>query len=458
MKIAHFSDLHYSPGNLEEADRCFSHAVGEAIAREAVVAVISGDSTDHRLDAHAPALNALARQVHRLAQAMPVLMLQGTFTHEPPGTLDNFALMGARYPVAIADRVCQVALYDGNFWFSRGPVFAEEEVRHHLECEPQAIFTCLPTMNKADLALRVGSLAAATDLADALAGFLAAAGRINVAFRAAGVPTIGVSHGTVNGCQTEHGVTMAGFDHEFSLSALFAAECSAFMLGHIHKFQMWEREGRMVGYPGSIGRFHYGELGDKGFLSWDISASDARAALIPTPSREMVSVAFDGPPNAAELEVLAAASAGKFVRIRWQIDEEHKQLVDRKAIEAMFSTAAGLKLEPRVLPVMRSRAEGISTAPTVDAKLTRWCELADVDAVPLVDRLQLLENGEPDAIADSILARLAGGGAPTGDHPCPSGAAPGALPTAATATGTTGSDVPEAADEPSWLTGDLFAA
>jgi exonuclease SbcD len=211
------------------------------------VAVISGDSTDHRLDAHAPALNSLATQVHRLAQAMPVLMLQGTFSHEPPGTLDNFALMGARYPVAIADRVCQVALYNGNFWFSRGPVFDEDEVQHHLCSEPEAVFTCLPTMNKAELALRVGSLAASTDFADTLVGFLAAAGRINAAFRTVGVPTIGVSHGTVNGCQTEHGVTMAGFDHEFSLSALFGAECSAFMLGHIHKYQTWEREGASWG-------------------------------------------------------------------------------------------------------------------------------------------------------------------------------------------------------------------
>ncbi|KVF25210.1 DNA repair exonuclease [Burkholderia vietnamiensis] len=454
MKIAHFSDLHYSPGNLDEADRCFSHAVGDAIAREALVAVISGDSTDHRLDAHAPALNALATRVHHLAQAMPVLMLQGTFSHEPPGTLDNFALMGARYPVAIADRVCQVALYDGNFWFSRGPVFDDDEVRHHLDCEPEVIFTCLPTMNKADLVLRVGALAASTDLADTLAGFLCAAGRINAAFRAAGVPTVGVSHGTVNGCQTEHGVTMAGFDHEFGLGALFAAECSAFMLGHIHKYQTWEREGRLVGYPGSIGRFHYGELGDKGYLLWEVSASDARAVLVPTPSREMVYVAFDGPPDTNELEALAAASAGKFVRIRWQIDEEHKQLVDRKAIEAMFSAAAGLKLEPRVLPVMRSRAEGISTAPTVDAKLTRWCELSDVDAVPLVDRLQLLETGDPDAITESILARLAGDSASTIDKPCPSAVTPIPMPM----TGAASDDAVATADEPSWLTDDLFAA
>ena len=455
MKIAHFSDLHYSPGNLDEADRCFSHAVGDAIAREATAAVISGDSTDHRLDAHAPALNALATRVHRLAQAMPVLMLQGTFSHEPPGTLDNFALMGARYPVAIADRVCQVALYDGNFWFSRGPVFDDDEVGHHLDCEPEAIFTCLPTMNKADMALRVGALVASTDLADTLAGFLTAAGRNNAAFRAAGVPTVGVSHGTVNGCQTEHGVTMAGFDHEFSLGALFAAECSAFMLGHIHKHQTWERDGRLVGYPGSIGRFHYGELGDKGYLSWEVSAADARAMLIPTPSREMVSVAFDGPPDTNELEALAAASAGKFVRIRWQIDEEHKQLVDRKAIEAMFSAAAGVKLEPRVLPVMRSRAEGISTAPTIDAKLTRWCELADVDAVPLVDRLQLLEIGESDAIAQSILARLAATGGPVGVQ---SGPPEVASVLSLDTSGTGSSHAPPSAGESAWLNDDLFAA
>ncbi|PCE30328.1 metallophosphoesterase family protein [Burkholderia ubonensis] len=455
MKIAHFSDLHYSPGNLDEADRCFSYAVETAIARQADVAVISGDSTDHRLDAHSPALHALAKQVHRLAQAMPVLMLQGTFSHEPPGTLDNFALMGARHPVMIADRACQVALFDGEFRISRGSVFEVNEIPNSVECSPDAIFTCLPTLNKADLALRVGALAASTDLADSLAGFLSAAGRINTTAREAGVPTVGVSHGTVNGCETEHGVTMAGFDHEFSLDALFAAECSAFMLGHIHKCQTWEREGRVVGYPGSIGRFHYGELGDKGYLSWDVSASDAHAVLVPTPSREMVSVAFDGPPDTNELEALAAASAGKFVRIRWQIDEEHKQLVDRKAIEAMFSTAAGVKLEPRVLPVMRSRAEGISTAPSVEAKLTRWCELADVDAVPLVDRLQQLETGDPESLAQSILARLAGIDEPAGDQTGPPEVA---SVVSLTTTTTSGSDAPADAGEPSWLTDDLFAA
>ena len=43
LRVAHFSDLHYGPKNLAEADRCFATAIDEAIARQAQVAVISGE-------------------------------------------------------------------------------------------------------------------------------------------------------------------------------------------------------------------------------------------------------------------------------------------------------------------------------------------------------------------------------------------------------------------------------
>ncbi|SDR54948.1 exonuclease SbcD [Paraburkholderia fungorum] len=406
LKVAHFSDLHYSPENLAESDRCFSFAVGDAIERKAEVAVISGDATDHRLDAHAPSLNALATQVHRLAAEMPVLMLQGTFSHEPPGTLDNFALMGATHPVHIADRVSQVALIGGRFLASDGPLFSPEVLRDIIALQPQAVFTCLPTVNKGQLAVSVGALAAGTELGDVLAAYLAAAGRVNAGLREAGIPTIGVSHGTVNGCTTEHGVTMAGFDHEFSLGALFDAQCSAFMLGHIHKEQFWTREGRRIAYPGSIGRFHYGEEGEKGYLLWGVYAEEADSLPVSTPSRQMISIDFDGPPDMKKLQEIANGAGDKFVRVRWQIDEEHRQLVDREAIAAMFTGAAALKVEGRVLPVVRSRAQGISLEPSVEAKVARWCELSDVEPAPVLDCVQLLETGDAETIAARVLGAI----------------------------------------------------
>jgi len=82
IRLGHFSDLHYAGGaNFAEVDRCFSFAVDEAIRRGIECAVISGDSTDHALDVHAPAVEALASNVRRLADHCPVIMLQGTFSH-----------------------------------------------------------------------------------------------------------------------------------------------------------------------------------------------------------------------------------------------------------------------------------------------------------------------------------------------------------------------------------------
>ncbi|AJZ56665.1 calcineurin-like phosphoesterase superfamily domain protein [Paraburkholderia fungorum] len=199
---------------------------------------------------------------------------------------------------------------------------------------------------------------------------------------------------------------MAGFDHEFSLGALFEAGCDAFMLGHIHKCQQWERGGRVVAYPGSIGRFHYGEEGDKGYLMWDVETDDARAQLVPTPSRQTICIDFDGPPDMEKLAAIAADANDKFVRVRWQVDEEHRQSVDRDAIEALFAQSAGLKVEARILPVVRSRAQGISLEATVDRKIERWCEHADVEAAPLVERFQLLDTGDAETIAAGVLARL----------------------------------------------------
>lgn len=460
MQLAHFSDLHYAPDNLIESDRCFGFAVSDAIERGAEVGVISGDSTDHRLDAHAPSLNGLATQVHRLSNAMPVLMLQGTFSHEPPGTLDNFALMGGTHQIFVADRVSQVALIDGRFWASKGPVFSDDELRQFIDLTPEVVFTCLPTVNKGQLAASVGALEAGTGLGDVLAAFLAAAGRVNRQFRASGIRTVGVSHGTVNGCTTEHGVVMAGFDHEFSLTALFDAECDGFMLGHIHKEQQWERDSRLVAYPGSIGRFHYGEEGDKGYLAWNVEPGSASATLVPTPSRQIICIDFDGPPDMARLEEIAAAAGDKFVRVRWQIDEEHRQAVDREAIKALFAGAADLKVEARILPVVRSRAQGISLETTVEGKLARWCDLANVEADPLQERLQLLASGDAEAIAAGVLERI--------DSPGQSSSLAVVLPHPAASVSELEDASPAADPQPEksapagstldWLNDDLFAA
>jgi exonuclease SbcD len=400
IRLAHFSDLHYAGATLAEADRCFSFAVDAAITRRVDCAVISGDSTDHALEVHAPAVAGLARNIRRLADHCPVLMLHGTFSHEPPGALNVFRLLAGRFRVYVADRLQQVALTEDGRWL--------ESEGWRFEQIPQgtrALFSCVPTVNKATVAAAVGATEASAAVGEQLTALLRSYAPINEAARTAGVPTIGVSHGTVYGCLTEHGVPMAGFDHEFTTGSLFGAGAQAFLLGHIHKHQSWEQDGRMIAYAGSIGRLHYGEEGDKGFLIWDVGAASGRFELIATPARRTVEITFDGMPKLDELQQFVRANdvTGAFVRVRWTMPEEDRHEVDRSAIQGIFGVAAEVKLEGRVIPVVRTRAAGISEQASLAAKIAVWARLTQAKAEPLLGCLEALQTRPPEEIAANIM-------------------------------------------------------
>lgn len=404
IRIAHFSDLHYGTKNLAEADRCFGAAIDRAMVLRAQAAVLSGDATDHALDLHAPAAERLMAQVRRLAEHCPVLILQGTYSHEPPGTLSIFRLLGGRHPIHVADRIEQVGLT------VRGEWLASDAWR--FDAVPEgllALFSCVPTVNKAHVAAALGASTASEAVGEHLANLLGGFAPSNRAARALGVPTVGVSHGTVFGCLSENGVPMAGFDHEFTTRALFSAGAQAFMLGHIHRHQAWELDSRAghqrIAYAGSIGRFHYGEEGDKGFLLWEVEADGAGFAVEPTPARRTIDIVFDGKPDLDALREAAAQQdiAGAFVRVRWTIPEEGRHEVDRAAIQKLLQGAAQTKLEGRIVPVLRTRAAGISRLGSLEDKVRVWAQATQADSQPLLDCLARLTAASPDEIAQEVL-------------------------------------------------------
>jgi exonuclease SbcD len=253
----------------------------------------------------------------------------------------------------------------------------------------------------------MGATAAAEAVGEQLATLLRGFAPTNQGARAMGVPTIGVSHGTVYGCLTEHGVPMAGFDHEFTTGSLFGAHVQAFILGHIHRHQAWVSNDQVIAYPGSIGRFHYGEEGEKGWLLWEIDAATARFGLDPTPARRTIDICFDGKPN---LEAIRSAAAeqgidGAFVRVRWNVPDEDRNDVDRGAIERLLHGAAEVKLEGRIVPVVRTRAAGISQASTLAEKVQAWARATEARAEPLLDCLEALQAHLPETIATHVLNR-----------------------------------------------------
>lgn len=400
LQIAHFSDLHYAEETLVEADRCFKWSVDEAIREGVDVAIITGDTTDHALNAHSPAIAALASQIRRLADHCPVLMLQGTFSHEPPGFLSLFPLLGGEHPIHVASTIGQVALTEAGQWIASAGWRFEA-----LPPETRLLCTCIPTLNKAGLAAAIGAADATPAMGEQLATLLAGYAPGHVDARQRGIPVIGLSHGTVHGCLTEHGVPMAGADHEFTLGSLFSAEASAFMLGHIHKHQSWTLGQRSVAYAGSAGRFHYGEEGDKGFLLWSITADSANPELRVTPARRTYELTFDGPPDMASLTEFAQANDLKdaWIRVRWQVLEEERDHIDRDRIADLLAGAANVKLEGRIIPVTRARADGIAREHSISRQIERWAVVTGVESAALITCLEALRHGRPEAIAERVL-------------------------------------------------------
>jgi DNA repair protein SbcD/Mre11 len=401
VKIAHFSDLHFCEKHLKEVQRCFSSAVTAAIVERVDVAVVSGDATDHELALHSPAVTALAAEIRRLTDHCPVLMLQGTYSHEPPGTLNVFRMLGGIHPVYVADAIEQVALDDDGRWIG-----SQQWRFKSVPARTKVLFSCLPTVNKADVAAVQGALHAAEGVGVAIDALLKGWRGINGQARDAGIATVGVSHGTVVGCVTEHGVPMAGLDHEFSVSGLFNAGASAFMLGHIHKHQLWADSGRLIAYAGSIGRLHYGELGEKGFLVWDVDQQGSKLRQLSTPAKRTLDLEFDGAPDLEKIRGVANQAAGAFVRVRWTSNEEDRHSVDKAAIQAALSAAAEVKMEGRVVPIARSRAQGIGQTVTIADKIARWATVIGVEASGVTGRLSVLQSSEVEEVIRGVVDEL----------------------------------------------------
>ena len=91
------------------------------------------------------------------------------------------------------------------------------------------------------------------------------------------------------------------------------------------------------------------------------------------------------------------------MRVRWSVAEEEQATVDRAAVMAALVGATEVKLEGRVIPVVRSRAEGISQAHSLGEKVRRWAEATGVEVTGLLARLEHLERADVDQIVQEIL-------------------------------------------------------
>jgi exonuclease SbcD len=97
----------------------------------------------------------------------------------------------------------------------------------------------------------------------------------------------------------------------------------------------------------------------------------------------------------------AASAQGAYVRVRWSVAEEEQGNRRSSSYPGGTRGAAEVKLEGRVIPVVRSRAEGISQAHSLAEKVGRWAATG-VEVSGLLARLERMEVADVDQIVREI--------------------------------------------------------
>jgi exonuclease SbcD len=89
--------------------------------------------------------------------------------------------------------------------------------------------------------------------------------------------------------------------------------------------------------------------------------------------------------------------------VRWVVADEDRHEVDREAIKRALGRAAGVQLEGRVVPVVRSRAAGISRCVGLANKVRAWARVTSIRPEPLLECLEQLTASDPAKLAASVL-------------------------------------------------------
>lgn len=409
MKVLHTADLHFSvkPDKLEEVVRVSDVLLQGAAVNPPDLIILAGDFID-QYDGKIPADSACFRAaksfMRRAADIAPVVMVRGTKSHDKDisGLFDDIS---TRCPIHVASDVEQIKLVmDEMTGCIRFLPLAE--AGNGME-SPVAVFTLTPSLDKSFLAANgAGGIASGNmEYRQLLYDLFAGLGLVNDSLPY-DVPRIFVGHGLLTGAVYSTGQSALGEDMEFSVNDLLAANCDAYMLGHIHKYQA--HAGGKIVYSGSPARLNYGEVETKGYVEWKFdgrSVVGSRFVELPARRFHFVEGHVEEGMVVADyvrdlVEQAKAEANGADVRLRFDVPEEFRSTVDRAEIERLLLEAGALKvkIEMQVIPKQRQRAAGISNIKTLPEKVVAWGTTVDVpvpaDVLALAGKIEGLSVEE----------------------------------------------------------------
>ncbi len=385
LGVLHTGDDHFTntPDLLADTVKCADYLVDQAGNLRPDLNVISGDIFDEAVILGSAASKAAISFVERLANIAPTLIVEGTLTHDVPGSIDVFGKLRTRHAVHVVTAVSQVGL-DRMGRFS--------QVTRDRLADFTVIIGCLPSVTKHGLlATRDMSIADSNlEMADLIMDVFQAWGVMGEQARLLGIPTLISAHGTVTGATMSTGQKIIGKGIEFGLGDLELAHADVTLLGHIHKAQGWEEPVRAY-YCGNITRKDHAETEAKGFFFHQVAPGNVVSRFVQTPARVMRTIS----PEEGALPapgLLDDVRQGDVVRIVYRINQEDVAKVNDADLKrlALEKGAAEVKIDRQIVPLVRTRAEGISRVDSYEEQLTAWGATVGKDVSHLAEKLNKL--------------------------------------------------------------------
>jgi exonuclease SbcD len=385
IRVLHTADNHFAntPDLLKDTVKCTDYLVSQAKEMQPDIIVISGDIFDGAVVLGSPASQSALDFVVHLGDIAPTLVLEGTPTHDIPESISVFGKLRTRHDVYPATTTTQVGL---------GPLGRFQPLTESNLGDFSVVIGCLPSVTKQGLlATQNMSIADSNmEIADLVRDVFRTFGVINAHARMLGIPTLIAAHGTLRGATLSTGQKTIGRDVEFGLADLGLAGADAALLGHIHKAQAWDQPARAY-YPGSITRGDHGETEAKGFFFHEVSSGKVVSRFVETPARVMRTIhPEEGTLPTAEL--LHEINQGDVVRIVYRIRQEDAARVnDAELVRvAREKGASEVKIDKQIIPLMRTRAAGISRLDSYEEKLCAWGAAVNKEVSHLAGKLEML--------------------------------------------------------------------
>lgn len=383
-KLVHITDEHLGGTYAEKSAKSFEFLIEQlwndplSPAYNPDLIYSTGDLTDRALHVHSEHLRPFLDFVK--AARCPIILLQGTMSHEPLGTINNIASI------------------------SEGKIHVIDSPFQNIKIAGFSVFG-IPGVTKALVAKWCQARGIQVDaFADPREGLRAILKDISNSW-ASGIRILG-GHLTVSGAVASNGQVMNGNDIDLSLEDLALADPHTVVLGHIHQYQTWTVNGIRVTYGSSSHPCNFGELDPKGFSVYDFNADGSLASFerVPYPHRPMlkIDVAFTGVQNdqgwECQFDQILPVDGDKYeVKAAYTIPKKIAAQVDDVYVRLLFKRN-GIDLaavQRTIQSTGRERIAGIASKETTRSQYEAVCAAKGEEPRPgALEKADTLDTGD----------------------------------------------------------------